>query len=319
MSYLKRLASPAFWRRLPEDANCLMFHRVGPPPMKLPEYSPQDGVGLADFRRLIASIAKRHSPLTLREFIERMRSRRLPHDPVTVTFDDGFRDNLLNALPILEELGVSATVYVTSGFVDRSSWPWPYVLADVISRENVVQLQTPNGDQEIIELDDVPSRKAALKRLTGILKFSSAEYRQKTCDQLIGRYDLSSDYRDLYLNAAELRELANHSLITIGGHTHDHLVLDSVSPSEAWRDICRGRDNLQKMLGQKPTTFSYPHGGHNRAVRRMIRDSGFESALAVDSVSFTDPLWYQLPRTCAVASLSAASRPQPTSATLKNA
>ena len=43
----------------------------------------------------------------------------LPHDPVLVTFDDGYDDNHAIAFPILREFGVPATFFVATGHIDN--------------------------------------------------------------------------------------------------------------------------------------------------------------------------------------------------------
>jgi peptidoglycan/xylan/chitin deacetylase (PgdA/CDA1 family) len=51
----------------------------------------------------------------------RREARALPPRVFVVTFDDGYENNFLNALPILESLGVPATIYLATSFVDSSS------------------------------------------------------------------------------------------------------------------------------------------------------------------------------------------------------
>lgn len=53
--------------------------------------------------------------------------RKLPDKPVIITFDDGYDNNYLQALPIMEKYGMRGTVFVISGYVEvypgYLSWP----------------------------------------------------------------------------------------------------------------------------------------------------------------------------------------------------
>ena len=44
----------------------------------------------------------------------------LPENPVLITFDDGYMDNYTNAYPILKKYGLKATIFVITGFLDRT-------------------------------------------------------------------------------------------------------------------------------------------------------------------------------------------------------
>lgn len=45
---------------------------------------------------------------------------RAPKKPVVITFDDGYRDNYLNAYPVLKELGLKATIFVITDCIDKN-------------------------------------------------------------------------------------------------------------------------------------------------------------------------------------------------------
>jgi peptidoglycan/xylan/chitin deacetylase (PgdA/CDA1 family) len=60
------------------------------------------------------------SGLTVDQLLARRRDGTLPDRPVAVTFDDGFADFLDTALPVLERVGLPATLYVTTGLLTGS-------------------------------------------------------------------------------------------------------------------------------------------------------------------------------------------------------
>ena len=64
-----------------------------------------------------------YTPLTVSDYVNRLNRRNLPEKPILITFDDGFEDFHTHALPLLNEFEISATLYVTTGYVgDRSKW-----------------------------------------------------------------------------------------------------------------------------------------------------------------------------------------------------
>ena len=64
-----------------------------------------------------------YTPMTVTEFVTTMRNRqiRLSTQPVVLTFDDGLADFYSHALPILNHYDFVATLYLTTGFIGRTS------------------------------------------------------------------------------------------------------------------------------------------------------------------------------------------------------
>jgi peptidoglycan/xylan/chitin deacetylase (PgdA/CDA1 family) len=61
--------------------------------------------------------------VTVAQLVRRAAGGELPAGYAAITFDDGLRNNYTVALPILQEYGITATVYVTIGFIGGVS-PW---------------------------------------------------------------------------------------------------------------------------------------------------------------------------------------------------
>ena len=82
------------------------------------------------------------------------------------------------------------------------------------------------------------------------------------------------------LTPAQVHELSAAGL-TIGAHGHTHVALDTVSPAAAAAEIRRSRDLVEEWTGRTVTSFAYPHGFHDRRVRRLVVEAGFRHACAV--------------------------------------
>lgn len=69
--------------------------------------------------------------------------------------------------------------------------------------------------------------------------------------------------------------------LEVGAHSRDHPHLDVVPRPRAVREITRSRTDVEQHLGRPCRSFAYPHGSHDRVVRRMVAAAGFTSAVAV--------------------------------------
>ena len=107
----------------------LMYHRINVVTPSTPAASRGLTVHPADFERQMTWLKRRgYQTLTQNElFGAVICGQPLPRRPIVITFDDGYRDNLYNAAPVLKRLGFRATAYVVSGRIsngDSSFLTW---------------------------------------------------------------------------------------------------------------------------------------------------------------------------------------------------
>ncbi|MCB1836522.1 MAG: polysaccharide deacetylase family protein [Alcanivoracaceae bacterium] len=89
----------------------LMFHRVD----QLPAYD-QLTVSPARFRQQMLWLARHYRVVPLSQALDEIRRGKVQPRTAVITFDDGYYDNHQHALPVLRELGLPATVFVTTRF-----------------------------------------------------------------------------------------------------------------------------------------------------------------------------------------------------------
>ena len=88
--------------------------------------------------------------MAMSEFISRLKARDLPSDAVALTFDDGYRDNLINAKPLLVEHEVPASIFLATGYIGkkREFW-WDELARLTLGRRDGVKSKIPLGNDLI--------------------------------------------------------------------------------------------------------------------------------------------------------------------------
>jgi len=92
----------------------LMYHRIND------ALEPGEWVvPVARFREQMSYLRNHSQVITLGDSLKGHQSPVTSHQKrhILVTLDDGYRDNYQNAFPVLKELGISATVFLTTGYV----------------------------------------------------------------------------------------------------------------------------------------------------------------------------------------------------------
>jgi peptidoglycan/xylan/chitin deacetylase (PgdA/CDA1 family) len=203
---------------------------------------------------------------------ERHSARRLG---LSVTFDDGYQDNLTAAVPLLERRGVPATVFVTACILDgaRSMW-WDELATLVISPETT----RSHPSWTLSSADDPTPEHELYRRLHRSIRRTSSARREVILSDLraSARTRCSPTYP--LLTADEVSTLSDNDLIEVGGHTINHPHLASLSAADQYEEIAGGRSNLGRLLGRLPRSFAYPFGtplDYNRHSVRAVARAGF--------------------------------------------
>ncbi len=242
-------------------------------------------------------VDKTQRDVTEREFrshVEYLLSRRRPvplYDIVVgevgdgrvfaVTFDDGYGDNYRTAAPILRELGVPATVFVTTDPVSGRGWLWWDGLANALARSIGGSFSVLGREYEIKTEADVWNAQA---ELTAKLKRSPD---RNTIIDNIAKQSGTDDKppAGLYLTWDDVRTLRDDGW-EIGTHTQSHRILTSVPRKDAFTEISESADEIEKETGVRPRLFAYPNGrqeDYNDGIIAYLKEAGFAGACASDA------------------------------------
>jgi peptidoglycan/xylan/chitin deacetylase (PgdA/CDA1 family) len=192
---------------------------------------------------------------------------RLGRDPgqsrfATVTADDGYRDNLHEALPVLEKHGVPMTIYIAPGLTDGTVDLWWEVIDEIVETGRALSLNTPDG-QMSIDCSTPAMRAAANRHLQEYLTTKVHEEDQKPILRDWARscgIDSDAARRRLLMDWDEISTIAAHPLITIGAHTIHHYALKRLDEEKAADELASSGRMLESKLGMRPRHLAYPYG-----------------------------------------------------------
>lgn len=229
----------------------------------------------------LAYLTRHYELLTLSQLLRCYEQRQpVPARTVVITFDDGFRDNLLNGWPILKRYGVRPAIFVVTGCVASGELPWPQRLGVLFQLTRRTQLEVRGLDSSCkafeLPLQTPAERRRAYLRLKALLRDLPREARQAWLTRLARDLDVDPP-RDRMLSWAELKELQAAGW-EIGAHTFSHPWLARIPPAEAREEMTRSRDDLRQHLGIEHPSFCFPAGSHNAELMRLARTLGFRSA-----------------------------------------
>lgn len=266
----------------------LTLHHVRPgrpeafQPNRLLEVNPHFFSGV--IRRLrrsgidIVSLDEMHRRLTERDFRKRF---------VCITFDDGYRDLMHWAYPVLRKHEVPFALYVPTSFPDRIGELWWLALERVIAGQNRIGMII-DGSERRFDCVTPGEKRELFDQLYWWLRErpTEAQLRDAVRD-LCARYgvDIASFCEELCMSWDEIATLARDPLVTIGAHTVNHVILRKVTDREVRAEMEMGCAVIEAALGVRPRHFAYPVGDPTAAGQREYRiaaETGFKTAVTTN-------------------------------------
>ena len=267
-------------------------------------------------------------PISLHEMINSISSGHIPWNTIAVTFDDGYADNYLEALPILSEKNISATVFGISGSIGSKQELWWDFLENLLltpgklPRQSVLKIgektvdtslenhyeysekdANTNAKWSVLSLSDPTPRHTLYRKLYDLLYSIQDQNNRDDCLNAIAKW-AGKEHRGREshrtLTDHELKKLSETSLIEIGGHTISHPILSRLSPEDQEYEIIEGRKELENVIDHPVSLFAYPYGDHQSYTQQTIeilKENGFKGAVTASNgtVNFSSNL-FELPR-----------------------
>jgi len=230
----------------------------------------------------------------------------LPDRAILVTFDDGLREQVEHALPVLERVGVPALFFVNTSPIAQGT-------VSAVHKIHMLRAHTPPGRLWDLLLHTAAS--VGVKVAVGDMDRAAREqYRYDTLADARLKYALNfrlaPEVRDglisscfraafgdeerasserLYMSTAQLRELGARE--SLGTHGHEHVRFARLSRTAAARNVRTSIELLTQWTGVPPYALSYPYGSReacSRAASAGAIDAGIEFAFTMERAGNPD-------------------------------
>jgi peptidoglycan/xylan/chitin deacetylase (PgdA/CDA1 family) len=268
-----------------DAAVILMFHGVAEQVSMPPEVNFHIPSKTLD--RLLQMLTRRYGVIGMGELLDRLARGQRLNKQIVLTFDDGYRNNLIAAAPLMRRHGVPFSVYLATGPIGS-----PRFLP-------LNELYTLYASGKLNHAETMAIRSRIRSRTAAEAAQVIAEIPcQATSEE---RAAVAESFA--MLSWDEVRELSNQPGVEIGGHTVSHCNMAAEPPEDRDRELELCRRAIAENLGKPPRLFAYPFGGpgyHNDATRQSVIRVGFECAITTEPGMVRqgcDP--FKLPRTCA--------------------
>lgn len=236
------------------------------------------------FEKHLQYFKKNFQVLTLTEAFNSVGTPNSGKPRITITFDDGFENNLIYAAPLLKKYGLPATFYVSSVCAsEETDILWPDVIDLVIQNQTMIETngqtfhRSPKGFfndqlgqtlQEYIKAQDREERDAIITEL-------SETYHLHSKKQIV-----NSEFWKL-MTAAQVKQLSDYANLEIGSHCHNHYNLANLSAENAKHELELSKKLLEDCIGREVRSIAFPDGSYKKRDKDFAYELGYSELCAV--------------------------------------
>ena len=239
-------------------------------------------ISLAYFQNILSSLIQSGGcAISLDDFKEIQKNNsKLPKRSFCITFDDGFKNNLEYAAPVLVKYNIPTMFYITSSFIDQNKMSWVDRIewAFDVTKKKYIDLPWRKGSYFNNSDDIIKLLEEIRENVKDGQNFDQDEFANliqsllavPLVDQLDGELDEK-------LNWGDVKLLCSEKLFKVGAHTHNHKILSKLKPDDLAFEIKTPLSKLSENCKYITHHFSYPEGKKNcfnDKVIEVLKESG---------------------------------------------
>ena len=247
-------------------------------------------IGLSNLKKQLIYLKKNVNLISMTDFFEEKFDS--SKNNVAITFDDGFLNNYTYAVPMLEELKIPATIYVTALNLTNHKMLWP----------DFVDLYTPRIDEDVLVDNELFTKKNGFfvsfitnKSLSQVIKERGEfHYKQLVFDAFekkIGSNLFLDKRLDDYwrlMTDEQLQEVDRSKYVKIESHSFLHNNLGNIPLDKAVEELEVSKKYLENLLQREVNHLAYPDGSYSRELIDKAFDIGYKYQVAAEGYLFPE-------------------------------
>jgi peptidoglycan/xylan/chitin deacetylase (PgdA/CDA1 family) len=269
---------PFIKKRGPRNFQVCTYHRVNN------DHDPFfSAVPVDVFEKQMTYLASHFRACALEEVIELMKKDEVPDNAVVITFDDGYKDNYLNAFPILKRLSLPATIFLATDCIGSGRVLWHDRVFSAFRETEESFLIGYGMNPKDYPLRTLEEKLFAQKEVLKFLRSLSHNERLLWIDRLIEKLKVADrkEVADLMLTWEEVKAMQRGG-ISFGSHTVTHPILSRLSTEAAREEIQESKKVIEENLGVPVKTFAYPNGrkeDFTESTKIILKEMGYVCAV----------------------------------------
>jgi len=253
-------------------------------------------LNIKDFKKQMCHIKRWYRVITMDELADKLAGRKYFVSPsIVITIDDGYLNNYTLAYPVLKALDLSATIYLTTGFIGTDKAPWVDGLMDVLSLTKEKELRSPEllGDETVDISTPKGKRKAMIKLFNVMLQLEHQRkmFALEKLSKILSVDEASKGNANRkMLNWNEVIEMRGNN-ISFGAHTVTHPTLSKMDLEEAEREIYESKMEIEARVGRKVRHFAVPNGkveDFSDELKKYCKEIGLSTVVSTESGVVSD-------------------------------
>ncbi|AOE61354.1 polysaccharide deacetylase family protein [Pseudomonas corrugata] len=205
---------------------------------------------------------------------------------VALTFDDGWRDNAMNAFPLLRQYQVPASIFLSTDFIGSRQHFWWESIGETlwgshgqVARLALIEHLQQAGRPLPVMLDDLDDERRSLSLLHYLQSLKTLD--PQTLSDLTDACPPGAQPQAL--DWTQVRMLEDSGLVRFGPHGASHAILTKLDDQRLHEELSRSRIALENACTQPLPVYCYPNGDHDERVRHQVAAHGFSFALGTEA------------------------------------
>lgn len=265
----------------------LCYHRIMDIDDNFPYDSDLVSASTDQFRDQLKFISRNYNVVNFKSLRKHFEegNKRFPEKALIITFDDGYIDNYEVAFPLLREFGLTATMFVTAGFIGRERLFWWDRIAYIIKKAEGGRLRIKTPADISLNIDQFRDRQECARKVIKKAKTLSDREKEGLIEQLSDQLGVDPDQgREKYtMSWDQLKEMSSCG-IEIGAHSVNHPIFSNVDSDRLRKEVGESKQLIEDNLEEEIITFGSPGRGiisrekrerFNRVLTGTIKEYGY--------------------------------------------